>query len=58
MGNACWISPHASAPPACQGAAEPAGLDEEQRRVLGSEGRLLLQLLDNSAMEDFQLPIK
>ncbi len=26
--------------------------------MLGSEGRLLLQLLDNSAMEDFQLPIK
>lgn len=41
-----------------QGAAEPPGLDDEQRRVLGSEGRLLLQLLDNSAMDDFQLPIK
>lgn len=26
--------------------------------MLDSEGRLLLQLLDNSGMDDFQLPIK
>lgn len=41
-----------------QGAADPPGLDDAQREMLGGEGRLLLQLLDNRAMDDYHLPIQ
>jgi TATA-binding protein-associated factor len=44
--------------PLAQGAGEPPGLDEAQRGLLASEGRFLQQLLDNSTMDDYQLPIK
>ena len=48
------------APHACclQGAAEPPGLDAGQHSVLEGEGRLLMQLLDNRGMDDYQLPIR
>ncbi len=41
-----------------QGSGEPPGLDESQQRLLASEGRFLHQLLDNSTMDDYQLPIQ
>lgn len=41
-----------------QGGGEPAGLDEAQRALLAREGRFLQQLLDNSALDDYSLPIK
>ncbi|KAI3435532.1 hypothetical protein D9Q98_001597 [Chlorella vulgaris] len=44
--------------PLAQGAGEPPGLDAEQRAVLAAEGRFLQQLLDNSAVDDYALPIE
>ncbi|KAL4458077.1 hypothetical protein ABPG75_012942 [Micractinium tetrahymenae] len=43
--------------PLAQGAEEPGGLDEAQRALLAREGRFLQQLLDNSTMDDYALPI-
>lgn len=48
----------APAAPVPQGAAQPAGLDEEQRGLLAREGRFLQQLLDNSAVDDYPLPVQ
>ena len=51
-------SPTTTPRPRLQGGGEPPGLDDAQRRLLTSEGRFLHQLLDNSTMDDYRLPIQ
>ena len=44
--------------PLAQGVPLPPGLDAEQQGTLEREGRFLQQLLDNSAVEDYALPVR